>query len=659
MTSLNPAQQEAATTLSGPILVLAGAGAGKTKTLTHRIINLIESGILPQNILAITFTNKAAGEMKERVHHAIRENPRLQFPVFEAGFVPFVSTFHSLGVTILREQHRHIGLSKYFTIYDRSDSRSAVREAITKDGLDPKSWDTKKILSFISKNKGNGKRHTDMTVEVDDFGERSVMLSIWKNYELIKKEDNALDFDDLLLETAGLLSKNTEVRDHYRRRWTHIHIDEYQDTNSVQHQIVKELVSPDKRNIFAVGDPDQLIYGWRGAELSNIMRFEKDYPGTKTVILEQNYRSTGIIIDASNAVIAKNKNRFPKQLFTEAEPGETVGLYSAYDGREEAYWIGETIKEKIKNGVEPKEIAVLYRANFQSRLLEEACLKQSIPYQVLGTKFFDRSEVKDIMAYIQVALAPESLTSLKRIINVPKRGIGDASVVKIFAGREAELTPKTKKALQDFREVLGAIREIINDGIAPSEVVMFVIQATGMGAQYRESGKEEDVERIANMYELSEVASKYDTMDSGEGMMKFLEEVSLASDQDSVKENQNTVKLMTIHAAKGLEFDTVFLTGAEEALFVPSDFDRTSNREEKAEEERRLFYVAMTRAKKKLYLSWASMRMMYGQQESNMLCPFVVDIPQHLLSEENIGFMYKDKKFLGESEDEATIYLEW
>jgi len=661
---LNSKQQEAADILQGPVLVLAGAGAGKTKTLTERVINLIESGILPQHILAITFTNKAAGEMRERVISTIEQNPKLQFPVADHTFIPFVSTFHALGVVLLREQYQVLGVSKYFSIYDRSDSKRAIKEAIAREGLDPKTWDTKKILSFISRQKGNGIRFADIAHikdEEESSYHRDTMIRVWSKYEQIKKDDSAYDFDDLLLETAHLLKTNEHVRNHYQRRWTHIHVDEYQDTNKVQSHIIRALTNADTHNIFAVGDPDQLIYGWRGAKLKNIMKFEKDFPKTQTVILEQNYRSTKYIIDASNAVIEKNTERFKKELFTENEQGETVGVYAAYDAPEEAKWIAETIKKQISDGTSPGEIAVLYRANFQSRLLEEACLMQDIPYQVLGTKFYDRAEVKDVLSYIQSALNPDALIHVKRVINQPKRALGKTSVLKIFAGKETDISPRAQKSLAEFRAILTDIKKFIDDEYAPSEVISYVIERSGMETAYRESKKDEDLERIANMYELSEVASKYDVFGSEVGMMRFLEEVALASDQDSKDDTTPMVKLMTIHAAKGLEFETVFVSGCEESMFTPRLSMEKKASNEKAEEERRLFYVAMTRAKKKLYLTWASLRMVYGSTEVNLICSFVLDIPDEFLNEENVGFSFSNQRFAGGEDDETEdiVYLDF
>ena len=665
---LNPQQEQAATILAGPVLVLAGAGAGKTKTLTTRIIRLIESGVMPQNILAITFTNKAASEMKDRIHAAIKENPKFTFPVFEQGFVPWVGTFHALGVYILRQQHQKVGLHKYFTIYDRDDSRRAVKEAVKQADLDPKQWDTKKVLGFISRNKGNFVSLDDFKSGAEDSYFVDNMIDIWTKYEAIKTADHALDFDDLLLTTAKLLESDETVRAGYQRQWQHVHIDEYQDTNRVQYTLAKLLVNPDSRNIFVVGDPDQLIYSWRGAEISNIMKFEKDYPGAQTVLLEQNYRSTGTIIEGSNRVIEKNQNRFPKNLFTEKDGGEKISLYSAYDAREEADWLGQEIKKLIDTSNpgsrasrvrRPSDIAVLYRANFQSRLLEEVCLRYNIPYQVLGTKFFDRQEVRDVMAYIRAALNPDALIDVRRVINTPRRGIGKVSLAKIFAGNESALTGKTQDALSSFRATLTAISRYSQEH-TPAELVSFVITESGMERMYQDSSKEEDLERLANMYELAAVASKYDQLAQGEALEKFIEDVALASDQDSRDDNQDTVKLMTIHAAKGLEFDTVFLTGAEESLFSPNPDEDQKKVEEKGEEERRLFYVAMTRAKEKLYLSWANVRDVFGSSEVNLLSSFVLDIPPELVAEEeSLAFGAYGKRDFGDDDDEEVVYLDW
>ena len=345
---LNPQQKKAAETLSGPVLILAGAGAGKTMTLTARIIKLILSGVLPQNILAITFTNKAAGEMKDRINRAIEKNEKINFPILDYDFIPFISTFHSLGVYIIRENYLELGISKYFSIYDRSDMNRTIKDALKNLDLDSKEWEVKSIISFISKNKGNFIDEKTFNKSSTGNFYTETMGKIWTEYEKLKKKDKALDFDDLLLETAKILEQNIEVRQHYLKKWSHIHVDEYQDTNKVQYKIVEFLTNPKTENIFVVGDDDQSIYGWRGSDIENILKFEKDFPKTQKVFMEQNYRSTKNIIEASNFVIEKNEKRYPKKLFTESESGEKILIYNAFSEKEEARYIAKKIKERIK-----------------------------------------------------------------------------------------------------------------------------------------------------------------------------------------------------------------------------------------------------------------------------------------------------------------------
>jgi DNA helicase-2/ATP-dependent DNA helicase PcrA len=669
--SLNPQQKKAAETLTGPVLVLAGAGAGKTMTLTARIIKLILSGVLPQNILAITFTNKAAAEMKTRVNKAIENHPKINFPTLDYGFIPFVSTFHALGVFIIREHHTNLNISKYFSIYDRSDMKRAIKESLDNLNLDPKEWEVKNIISFISKNKGN---FVDLKKFMSSGAEGSfyteTMGKIWTGYEKVKTNDKALDFDDLLLESAKLLDSNKEIREHYLKKWSHIHIDEYQDTNKVQYTMAKLLTNPETKNIFAVGDDDQCIYTWRGSDIENILKFEKSFSDTVQVFMEQNYRSTKNIIEASNAVIEKNEKRYPKKLFTEAMDGDPIVVYSAFSEKEEARFIADKIKERLKYGkddagvkIDENDIAVLYRANFQSRVLEEAMLRENISYQVLGTKFFDRAEVKDIISYIRAAKNPESLVDIKRIINSPKRGIGKSSVVKIFAannGEEISLPAKAANSYAAFKEILKNIASFSEESeeVLMSRIVTYAIEQSGYEQQLTEKKTDDDMERLSNIYELVSFAQKYDTFNTSEAIERFLEEVALMSDSDSNSKEKNekkpSVKLMTIHASKGLEFDSVFVSGAEDHFFSPaSDLD-SKKAEEKIEEERRLFYVSMTRAKKKLFLTWANMRTIYGRTETNLICAFILDIPAELI-EETSTFDTSG----GSDDDEEVVYLDW
>lgn len=627
ISNLNQRQQEAVLHTEGPLLVLAGAGAGKTKMLTHRMLHLIEKGVYPSSILAITFTNKAAKEMRERVMKLIEEDRNLNLPIhnFER---PFVSTFHSLGVHILKENAEHLGLTRNFTIFDRGDSLRAVKEAVIASQLDPKTYDPRKFLSMISREKGQMKTAKDAEAEGNHDYMKNLLGEVWRKYEEILKKEKALDFDDLLLKTALLLRDKAEVREKYQSIWKYIHIDEYQDTNTVQYTIA-ELLAEKERNICVVGDIDQMIYSWRGADIKNILNFEKDYPEAKTVLLEENYRSTETILNAANSVIEKNKQRREKTLFTQNGAGEKIKLLNCYDENDEGRRVAEEIENLIDSGENPREIAVLYRANFQSRVLEEAMLRRNIPYQVLGTKFFERKEVKDILAYIRASLNQEGLGDIKRVINEPARGLGKVTVLKVLEGRVGDLPLNTRAKVADFYSLLGEIKEKI-ETVAPSKVVEFILRASGMEEAFGNDGLEGE-ERLENVKELVSLATKYDAMPQGEGMEKMLEEAALASDQDEIKEDRDAVKLLTIHASKGLEWNHVFVTGLEQGLFPHAGLQEKNHDDE---EERRLFYVALTRARKKLYLSLANMRTIFGQRQINIPSEFISDIDPSLIDDE-------------------------
>ena len=429
--------------------------------------------------------------------------------------------------------------------------------------------------------------------------------------------------------------------------------------------MAKLLTNPETQNIFAVGDDDQCIYTWRGSDIKNILEFEKTFKNTSKIFMEQNYRSTKNIIEASNAVIDKNENRYPKKLFTEAPDGEKIVIYSAFSEKEEARFIADKIKEILKNKeTDENGIAILYRANFQSRVLEEAMMRENISYQVLGTKFFDRAEVKDIISYIRAAKNPESLVDIKRIINSPKRGIGKSSVVKIFAatgGAELSLPAKAASSYLKFKNILAEIRSYSekSENVKMSEIVKFAIEKSGYEDYLSEKKTEDDAERLSNIYELVTFSQKYDQLETSEAIEKFLEEVALMSDADSNSKEKNekkpSVKLMTIHASKGLEFDAVFLAGAEDHFFSPAADLDSKKADEKLEEERRLFYVAMTRAKRKLFLTWANMRTIYGRTETNLICDFVLDIPPELTEEESTF----SSSGVGAGDDEEVVYLDW
>ncbi len=463
-------------------------------------------------------------------------------------------------------------------------------------------------------------------------------------YEKQLAAEKSLDFDDLLLKSYLILKKNPEVLSHYQNLWKYIHIDEYQDTNTVQYETAK-LLAQKNRNICVVGDIDQSIYSWRGADIQNILDFEKDYPEAKVVLLEENYRSTQTILSVANEVIKKNKLRREKNLFTNNGEGEKISFFKGLNETEEARFIARKAKELIEKGESPREIAVLYRANFQSRILEEAFLTESVPYQVLGTKFFERKEIKDVMSYLRGSLNPESLSDIKRVINEPIRGIGKVTMLKVFEGKKDALPSTVKEKVNAFFALLERIKKYTEDN-KPSDVIKFIIKETGFESELQK-GNDEDKERLENMRELATLATKYDYMINPEGIEKLLEEFALASDQDSLIKNENAVKLMTVHASKGLEFDFVFIAGLEQDLFPHQAIGKDAKTPAEMEEERRLFYVALTRARKKIFLSYAEMRTIFGSQQMNLPSEFFGDFDNSMLEQEQ--FEYREK----------IVYLEW
>lgn len=624
LNKLNDKQQEAVLYTAGPLLIVAGAGAGKTKTITYRILHLIRSGVAPSSILAVTFTNKAAKEMRDRVDALLGDR--------SYGEAPHLSTFHSLGVHIIREHAHILGLRKHFTIADESDAIAHIKEALKELDLDPKQFEPRKIKSAISRAKGDFISIEKFAEDVrSTFGE--AVVKVWRLYEKSLGAEGSLDFDDLLLKSVKVLRENLEVRHAYHKRFKYIMIDEYQDTNEVQYELVKLLVNEDK-NICVVGDTDQNIYSWRGANIKNMLHFEKDYPGTKIVLLEQNYRSTKTILEAANEVIKKNVFRAPKNLFTENKIGESITLFEAFSEVHEAEFVARKVYDLLESGLAtPDEIAVLYRANFQSRVLEEAFLTRQIPYQVLGIKFFERKEVRDVLSYIRASLNPDALSDIKRIINVPARGIGKVTIAKIFAGAKDSLPSAMQIKVNKFYSALEEIAEFIYTN-SVSESIKFVMKKSGLEEELAR-GSAEEIERLENIKELVTLSLKYDAF-GAEGIEMLLSDAALASDQDSMlHEKKSGVRLMTVHASKGLEFKYVFITGLEQDLFpherVGGSFGKKSSAED-SEEERRLFYVALTRAKHKLYLSYASVRTIFGMRQINTPSEFLADIPDHLMS---------------------------
>ncbi len=625
---LNERQKEAVLHKDGPMLIVAGAGAGKTKTITHRIAYLIEQGVEPGSILAVTFTNKAAKEMFERVEQLV------DFSKYSSK--PLISTFHSLGVKILKENATLLGLSRYFTILDDSDSMAIIKESMKILGIDPKATSPRAVRSVISKNKNNFVSPAEFAANIKSHVGQTT-LAIWNKYEAKKIEEGALDFDDLLLKTVQLLESQPQVLARYQDRFRYIHIDEYQDTNKVQYLITKMLAEKYK-NICVVGDSDQNIYSWRGADIVNILNFEEDYPNAKVVLLEENYRSTQNILEVANSVIKKNTQRKEKNLFTKNGEGELISVFEAYNDRFEAEFIADKIVEMLDRGMLAENIAVLYRANFQSRIIEEAMLRYSIPYQVLGVKFFDRKEIRDALSYLRLALNRQSMSDLRRAIAYPKRGLGKTTIEKLVAGQSGELPAKTLIKVNAFYEILDQIKDYAENN-QPSETIKFLLKASGIDADLKSSKTEEDLERLENLSELVTFAAKYDDFPPIEGIEKLIEEASLVSDQDSLtpegeakkKKEKRGVKLMTVHASKGLEFDHVFIVGLEHDLFPHT---REGDTDLDMEEERRLFYVAITRAKQKLFLSYATLRMLYGETRLQYPSQFLKDVPEDLVYRE-------------------------
>jgi DNA helicase II / ATP-dependent DNA helicase PcrA len=637
--ALNHKQTEAVLHTEGPLLIVAGAGTGKTKTLTYRMFHLIQQGISGEHILAITFTNKAAAEMRERIHALL--------PAYHVA-LPFVSTFHGLGVHILKHAAPLLGISRFFTILDSDDSLSLIKEAMEAEGMNPKEIDPKKIRGLISRAKGEAKNpdsfHPDTLHPLHE-----IMLRVWRRYETMLAKRQSFDFDDLLIKSYEALKKFEVLRKYFQERWRYVHIDEYQDTNTIQYEIARLLSEP-QGNICVVGDSDQNIYSWRGANIKNILNFEKDFPGAHSVILEQNYRSTDIIVEAAQEIIRKNTERIPKILKAYKQGGHKIKLYQALNETDEARYVTRVISGLLESGTSPQSIAVLFRTNFQSRIVEEACLYESIPYQMVGVKFFARKEIKDALSYMRAALNPESLSDIARIINIPKRGIGKVTLAKIMSGEANTLPVKVRKVYTDFQKILTDIRTY-TETHTPSEALRYVISHSGLESMYQAGGSDEH-ERLQNLYELVTYATRYDDMPHDEAFEKMMEHIALMSDQDTLIEQEEggstqAVRLMTIHASKGLEFDHVFIVGLEEGLF-PSNRDK-ENREQ--EEERRLMYVAITRAREHLYLSYAQTRRIFGEFHYQSPSPFVLEIPDHLLEDTEGGG--------SDTHPFGTVYLDW
>lgn len=616
---LNEAQMRAVLAKEGPISVLAGAGSGKTRVLATRVYHLIREGVRAEQILAVTFTNKAAREMRERVRTMLGDDTA----------VPFIATFHGLGRELLEKHGSVIGVPRFFSVYDRDDSEKAIGVALKALDVSTKELSPRAVLGRISRAKGEGMRASEFYEKHgrSSFGAR-IAAEAWLRYEKTLKEEKALDFDDLIALPVRLLEEHADVRRAAQERWQYLHIDEYQDTNALQGRLTNMLAAKHK-NLFVVGDIDQTIYTWRGATIENLLEFDKIYPEAKTIILERNYRSTKNLVDAANAVIAKNKNRKEKRSTTEQGKGDSIVLHMAASAEDEARWIALTIRTLMNKGTPPHEIAILFRTNFQSRALEEGLLRAGVPYKLLGTKFFARKEVKDMLAWMRLAMDPSREVDKLRVAASPSRGIGAVTLGKLAAGQRSLLRAGELAKVETFEGIIAELAQAA-ETLVPSEFVKLVVEKSGMRKAMVEEGSAEDRERFENIEELASVAARYDSQPNKEGTALFLAEAALASDQDELDQGEKKgVTLMTVHAAKGLEFDTVFVSGMEEGLFPHQGMGGDRDRDE--EEERRLFYVAMTRAKKRLFLTLARVRKIYGTDSYAEPSLFLADIDSSLI----------------------------
>ena len=634
LTGLNKEQQQAVQHTEGPLLILAGAGSGKTKVLTVRIAHLLAQGVNPYEILAITFTNKAAKEMKSRVEGLVGD---------VANRI-WLSTFHSFCAKFLRfELDNFLGYNSNFTIYDTSDSQAVIKAALKALNLDDKYYPVGAMIAAISDAKNKLLFASDFRKQARDFYQQKV-ADVYEYYERELRKNNALDFDDLLLVAVKLLQSNEAVLDKYSKRFRYVMIDEYQDTNHAQYLLAKLLASHWK-NIAVVGDADQSIYAWRGADIQNILDFEKDYPNCTSIKLEQNYRSTKIILDAANAVIENNEGRPKKNLWTDKTEGAKIQHFTAQSEHEEAAFIGDTIAKKHDiHDVPYGDMAILYRTNAQSRVLEEALIKRALPYTMVGgTKFYDRKEIKDVLAYLRVLYNPFDDLSLLRIINVPKRSIGATTVAKLQDYARANGTSlfmtltqlhlvdsikgKTKEKIEEFGILIFTLVAEMEDRTV-LDILESILDRTGYLAQLEESTDPQDQARAENIGELLSVAKDFQDTNPSGTVEDFLEQVALVNDVDSFEQEESKVTLMTLHAAKGLEFPIVFLGGLEEGLFPHS---RTLMNPEEIEEERRLAYVGITRAEKELYISNATTRTVFGRTSSYLPSRFIDEIPEELV----------------------------
>ena len=657
---LNPKQQEAASAINGPVLVLAGAGSGKTRTLTYRIANMIKEGIKDSEILAVTFTNKAAQEMRERTYKlAGRSAP----PLYGRSYLPagpFIGTFHRFCLSVLREDGQRMGLGRNFAILDADDQVSLMKKIMKSMDMSPDRIKPQAVMAKISNLKNDLVIPDVFRGSASGYFEESTAV-LYQSYQKELLKTNVVDFDDIIMYAVNIWEKYPEILQKYQDRYRYVMVDEYQDTNFAQYKLIN-LLARREENLFVVGDDYQSIYGWRGANIGNILNFEKDYPGAKVIFLEQNYRSTGNILKAAGGIIEKNQRQKHKKLWTENENGPLILHFEAANEESEARFVAEEIKTSSNGRF--SGYAVLYRINAQSRIFEEQFLKNSIPYKIVGgIKFYERKEVKDMLAFLRLAENSRDSISFQRIINTPRRSIGRETIKKILSLAEAgnitvieaireaadrKMFPAGKiKNLQAFAALIESIKEK-SQTLGLKELIAFAIDSSGY-KKYLLDGTEEGETRMENVLELLSVAEKYQGLPPQEALTALLEEVTLATSEENPAKNDNVVTLMTLHMAKGLEFDNVFIAGVEENILPHS---RSAASPSELEEERRLCYVGITRAKKRLWLIHTRSRRIFGQTIVPAASRFLGDIPAHLIEKKVEPNAFSEDSFFEDTEDE-------
>ncbi|WP_025699226.1 DNA helicase PcrA, partial [Paenibacillus durus] len=635
VTRLNPPQRQAVETTDGPLLIMAGAGSGKTRVLTHRIAWLIANRKAPPwAILAITFTNKAAREMQDRVSKLVGPE----------GRDIWVSTFHSMCVRILRKDIERIGFTSNFSILDSTDQLSVIRACMKELNIDTKKFEPKAVQSMISTAKNELVTPAQYEMKIGDYFE-GLVAKIYTMYQKKLKSNNSLDFDDLIMTTIQLFKEVPEVLDFYQRKFKYIHVDEYQDTNRAQYMLCR-MLADSHHNICVVGDSDQSIYRWRGADISNILNFEEDYPEAKVILLEQNYRSTSNILNAANGVIALNTGRKPKKLWTDSEEGPKIKVYRADSEHDEGYFVSGEISKNVKKGNSYQDHAILYRTNAQSRVIEEILIKSDIPYQIVGgIKFYDRKEIKDLLAYLRLLSNPNDDISLTRVINVPKRGLGDTTVAKLTDAAAARgvsifrvletvddlgFAGRTRNALVEFYDMILALHRMV-EFLSVTELTEKVLEMSQYKLELQKENTIESRSRLENIDEFLSVTMEFEKNNEDKSLVSFLTDLALIADIDSMNDSDDdrsdAVVLMTMHSAKGLEFPVVFIVGMEEGVFPHS---RAFQDNDELEEERRLAYVGITRAEKQLFLSCARARTLFGRTTANPPSRFLDEIPEEL-----------------------------